>query len=95
MKDENKEVANVKKAKAEKGDAPVEKEVSSKATAAKAPDAKSEKAPKEAPTAVVLKSASDPAVKEKADALLGKTTAREKAPHPRVGKTEGQKAPKD
>ena len=41
-----------------------------------------------------MKSASDPAVKEKADALLGKETAGEKAPHPQVGNPESQKDPK-
>ena len=41
---------------------------------------------------MVLKSASDPAVREKADALLGKDDPGAKAPHPRVGKDTGVKA---
>ena len=59
-----------------------------------APAAVSEKTSTEPTKAVVLKGASDPAVKEKADALLGKETAGEKAPHPQAGSPESQKAPK-
>ena len=65
-----------------------------KAESERALAARSEKAPKEPTKRVTLKSASDPAVKEKADAVLGKATAAEKAPHPRAGRTESQKAPK-
>ena len=42
------------------------------------------------PKGVVLKSAADPAVKEKADALLG-----EKEPHPRVDRSASEEGPKE
>ena len=74
VKDENREVVREKpeepEPEAEKDDAPKEKEVpSSKAESERALAARGEKASKETPKGVVLKSASDPAVKEKADAL--------------------------
>ena len=41
---------------------------------------------------MVLKSAADPAVKEKVDAVLGKEDPGAKAPHPREDKDSGEKA---
>ena len=97
-KNENKEVVNVKPAEpepdAEDDDAPAAEEAPLKAEVAGAPAAISEKASTEPTRAVVLKSASDPAVKDRADAFLGKETAGEKAPHPQAGSTESQKPPK-
>ena len=60
-----------------------------------APAAGIEETPVEQTKGVILKSASDPAVKEKADALLGEKTAGEKEPHPQAGRATPEKAPKE
>ena len=86
VKDENREVVNVKK-EASDSDAKEEEGHEEKAPYPEAEDVKPRVAdvPKEAKEktkGVVLKRAADPAVKEKADALLG-----EKAPHSPVDRT--------
>ena len=79
--------------KAEKESQPVgEKVVDPKASSAKGPDAGAKESPRSARSAVVLKSAADPAVKEKAEAVLGKEDPGAKAPHPREDKDTGVKA---
>ena len=78
--------------KAVKVSQPVDDKVAPpKASSAKGPDTGTKESPRSARSAVVLKSASGPAVKEKADAILGKENPDAKAPHPREGKDTGVK----
>ena len=92
VKDENREVVNVKK-EASESDAKEEEGHEGKAPYPEAEEEKPRvadvtKEAKEKPKGVVLRRAADPAVKEKADALLG-----EKAPHSPVDrKSEEAKA---
>ena len=66
-----------------------DKVASPKASSAKGPEIGAKESPRSARSAVVLKSASGPAVKEKADAILGKEDPGTKAPHPRDGEDTG------
>ena len=93
-KDENREVVNVK-TKDSDPDAMDEDDQDEKATHSEAEGeepqvASKQEEAKEKTKGVVLKSAADPAVKEKADALLG-----EKAPHPPVGRTASEEASRE
>ena len=89
-KDESREVVTVKPKDSEldvkEDDAPVAEETPPKAESERAPAAGIEETPVEQTKGVILKSASDPAVKEKADALLGEKTAGEKEPHPQAAR---------
>ena len=98
-KDENREVVNVKPKDldldVQEDDDQDAEEPPPKAASERPLAADVQETPVEKPKGVVLKSAADPAVKEKADALLGKETAGEKAPHPQVGHAAAEKAPKE
>ena len=59
-----------------------EKVAAPKASSEKGPVTGAKESPRSARSAVVLKSAADPAVKEKADAVLGKEDPGAKAPRP-------------
>ena len=87
-KDETREVVNVK---------PKDPELDVKEDVAPAAEAAAdiEETPVVQTKGVTLKSASDPAVKEKVDALLGEKTAGEKEPHPQAGRAISEKAPKE
>ena len=98
-KDETAEIVNVEpkevlsdaeEQNAPEEEAPLTAEDKKAPAAAEAPAAAKEKAAK----GVVLKHASDPGVKEKAEALLGKESATEKKPHPQADRNVSEKASK-